>query len=69
MSNGLVVRALDFKSKALGSHQCVAPRLTQPFIIPRLNKLVPGTPGNLVFKNNQWLCSLKTVEQSTKKIA
>ena len=29
----------------------VAPRSTQPFILPRSIKLVPGTSGNLVVKS------------------
>ena len=43
----------------------VVQRLAQPFILPRLIKLVTGTPGDLVIKNRlppKWLCNLEKIE-------
>ena len=51
-SNGIVVKTLDSQSTGsrVQKHQ-VAPRLTQPFILPRSIKRVPGISGDLVEKS------------------
>ena len=56
-SDGLVVKLLDSPSR-VQNHQ-VAPRSTQPFILLRLIKWVPGISENLVVKSKlsprKWL--------------
>ena len=52
MNNGLVVKALDCQSRGLRvQNHWVAPRSTQPFILPRSIKWVPGISRNLVVKS------------------
>ena len=64
-SNGLVVKALDSIQGSFVQNQWVAPRSTQPFILLRSIKWVPGISGNLVVKSKlpPWSgCSLEAVE-------
>ena len=65
-SNGLVVNALDSQSMgpSVQNHR-VTPRSTQPFILPKLIKLVPGISGNLMVTSKlppRRGSSLETVE-------
>ena len=52
-SNGLVVKVLDsqFSGPMFKTTGWVDPNLTQPVIILRLIKKVPGNSGNLVVKS------------------
>ena len=50
-SNDLMVRLLNSQSRGPRFETCLAPRLIQHFILPRLIKRVPGPLGDLVVKS------------------
>ena len=50
-SNGLLFKALHSQSRDYAQNYLVAARSTQPCILPRWMKWVPGTPCNLVVKS------------------
>ena len=65
-TGSLVVKALDSQSRGLVFKTTqVVPRSTQPFILPRSIKRVPGISGDLVVKSKvppRSGCSLEAVE-------